>query len=105
MQLENEAEAKGEPVPAGKKMPRKQLMELLAEIAQELCQPLAVINCSVDMIRGGSLGEVSSTQVEMLCLAAESGSKLQTLIDKLMQISGVPETRSPDASIQESLYK
>lgn len=105
MQKENEAEIKGEPVPEGKRMPRKKLMEILAEIAQELCQPLAVINCSVDMIRGGCLGEVAPTQVEMLCLAAESGAKLQTLIDKLMKISGVPETRSPDASIQESLYR
>lgn len=105
MQNENEAESKGQPVPEAKRMPRKKLMEILAEIAQELCQPLAVINCSVDMIRGGSLGEVASTQLEMLCLAAESGARLETLINKLMKISGVPETRSPDADIQESLYK
>ncbi len=104
MQKENAADAAGQPVPEGKRMPRKKLMEILAEIAQELCQPLAVINCSVDMIRGGSLGEVAETQVDMLNLAAESGAKLQQLIDKLMQISGVPETRSPDAGIQESLY-
>ena len=104
MQKENAAEAIGQPVPEGKRMSRKRLMEILAEIAQELCQPLAVINCSVDMIRGGSLGEVAAAQVEMLSLASESGAKLQQLINKLMQISGVPDTRSPDASIQQSLY-
>jgi hypothetical protein len=104
MQKENAAEAAGQPVPEGRRMSRKRLMEILAEIAQELCQPLAVINCSVDMIRSGSLGEVAAAQVEMLSLASESGAKLQQLINKLMQISGVPETRSPDASIQQSLY-
>lgn len=105
MQKENEAEARGLALPQESKMPRRKLMELLAEIGQELCQPLAVINCSVDMLRSGTMGDVTSAQLEMLCLTAESGSRLQVLINKLMKISGVPDTRSPDAGIQQSLYK
>ena len=86
------------------RMSRRQLMVVLAEIAQELCQPLAVINCALSMILSKSLGEVTAQQAEMLDLAVNGGDKLKQLTDSLMEISGVPTTLSPDHEIQASLY-
>jgi hypothetical protein len=86
-------------------VPRKKLMVLLAEVVQELCQPLAVINCSIDMIKSKHLGEVSNAQLEMLDLASTSGERVRLLVDKLLELSGLPRTLTPDSGIQSSLYK
>jgi len=83
---------------------RAKLLETLAEAVQELCQPLAVINCSLDMMRTNVLGEINPQQKEMLDLASTSGERVVTLVNKLMEISGVPRTMTPDAAIQKSLY-
>jgi hypothetical protein len=87
------------------RMSRRQLMVVLAEIVQELCQPLAVINCALSMILSKSLGEVTAQQAEMLNLAVNGGDKMKQLTDSLMEISGLPTTLSPDQAIQKSLYK
>lgn len=84
---------------------RKRLFEILAEIGQELCQPLSVINCSIDMVRDGSLGEVADMQKEMLDTAADSGQKIHTLINRLIDIAGTPKGMKVDKSIQASLYQ
>ncbi len=83
---------------------RKKLFSVLAELGQELCQPLAVVSCSLDMMVAGSLGAITEGQRAILKLAAESAQKIKVLIDYLISIAGVPETRSPDAGIQASLY-
>jgi hypothetical protein len=88
-----------------KRMPRKKLFELLAEIGQEICQPLSVINASVDMINGGMAGAVTDLQKEMLGLVAESAVRLNSIASKLVEIAGVPETRVPDASVIGTIYK
>jgi len=85
-------------------MPRAKLMEILAEAVQELCQPLAVINCSLDMMRTNVLGAVTLQQKEVLDMASANGERVVTLVNKLMEISGVPRTLRPDAKIQSSLY-
>ncbi len=86
------------------KLSRKRLFEILAEIGQELCQPLSVINCSIDMIRGGSLGEIVEMQREMLDMAYDSGQKLKVLIERLIAIAGTPKGMHVDQSIQSVLY-
>ncbi|MDD4872343.1 MAG: hypothetical protein PHR77_17465 [Kiritimatiellae bacterium] len=85
-------------------MSRAKLMELLAEAVQELCQPLSVINCSLDMMRSNVLGSITPQQKEMLDLASSNGERVVMLVNKLMEISGVPKTLQPDAAIQSSLY-
>lgn len=84
---------------------RKRLYEILSEIAQELCQPLSVVHCSLDMLGSGAMGEMTAGQKEMLSLALSSGERMQKLIDKLMEISGVPTTLHPDSKLQDSLYR
>ncbi|OGV66671.1 MAG: hypothetical protein A2283_08410 [Lentisphaerae bacterium RIFOXYA12_FULL_48_11] len=100
VKADREAEKKGQQP----SMPRAKLMEILAEAVQELCQPLAVINCSLDMMRSNVLGPVNPQQKEMLDLASSNGERVVTLVNKLMEISGVPKTLQPDAKIQSSLY-
>lgn len=86
----------------GLRMSRKKLLELLAEIVQELFQPLAVINCSIEMIQSGRLGDTSDNQRRMLDLADESARKLRSLMRGLQEISGVPKGLSPDHEMLES---
>lgn len=85
-------------------MTRAKLMELLAEAVQEICQPLSVINCSLDMMRSNVLGAVTPQQKEILDLASSNGERVATLVNKLMEVSGVPKGLQPDESIQSSLY-
>ncbi len=104
------AEVGGKPVTPRERtskpqLSRKRLFEILAEIAQELCQPLAVINCSVDLVRGGSLGDVAEAQKQILDTAAGSGEKLKLLIDKLIAIAGTPKGLKVDQAIQQSLCR
>ena len=108
--IENLAEKVKEPVRklrrpgAPPPVSRRELLALLAEIVQEFCQPLSVINCSLDMMKGGKLGPLSEFQKEMVNLSAESGARLQTLINKLLEISGVPVGLKPDAQILTEVY-
>ena len=83
---------------------RARLLALLSEIVQELCQPLSVVSCSINMISGGHLGEVSSGQQDMLKLALESSERLEGLIEKLRAVAGNPTELSPDTTIRKSLY-
>jgi len=89
---EEAAEGSGQ----GLRLPRKELLAVLAEIVQELLQPLAVINCSTDMIMSQKLGDLPETQASMLGLIDESTDKLETLIQGLQGIAGVPDTMSPN---------
>jgi len=98
-ETEEEARKRG----IGIRLSRRQLLELLAEIVQELFQPLAVINCSIELMGSERLGEVSSSQVDVLSLAADSTRKLRSLVDGLLQISGFPSTTSPDTTLIKSL--
>jgi len=83
---------------------RKEIFAALAELGQEFCQPLSVINSSIEMIKMGLLGPVSEPQKEMLDLAFTSGERLKHLADKLLSITGVPETATPDAGILGDIY-
>lgn len=83
---------------------RKRLLEILAEVIQELCQPLSVINCTIEMVATKRLGELNVDQEEMLKLSASSGERLKHLVEKLREICGNPESRSPDAGILDMVY-
>ena len=87
-----------------KGMTRKSIVGFLAEIVQELRQPLSVVTSTIDAIKDGLLGEVSEAQVEMLSLAASSSQRLDHLIDKLLEISGLPGGLTPDEKILDKVY-
>lgn len=83
---------------------RKEILEFLAEMGQELRQPLSVINCSLCLVAEGALGAVTDQQKKMLSLATDSALRLEHLTDKLVEISGVPIALIPDSKILGDMY-
>lgn len=104
MEAEEGAPAIGEEAGPGK-MSRHEIIRSLAEIGQELCQPLAVINCSVGILSTNRLGELTEPQRQTLQLAVENGNRLSLLVDKLIKISGLPTDLNPDQEIIRKLYE
>jgi hypothetical protein len=87
------------------RLSQKRLFEILAELGQELRQPLAVINCAVDSLLSGMLGEITTVQRSLLDLSADSSRKLNVLIDKIVEIAGVPDDLEVNKEIQAALYQ
>lgn len=78
------------------RMDRKELLSSLAEIAQELMQPITAINTSIEMLLCGYVGNVSSEQRTLLSLASNSGDDLRYLMRELINIVGLPINRGVD---------
>lgn len=70
-------------------------VEILAELVQELLQPLTVVNCSLNMVISGYTGELSPEQSDMLELATNSANRLANLIDRITELVGYPKTLHP----------
>ncbi len=83
------------------RMSRAALMELLAEIVQELCQSLSAINCAVGMTLAGHIGDINEDQKQVLSVAATCGHRLDDLLDRLIEIVGLPKGLQPD---KEKVY-
>jgi hypothetical protein len=77
----------------------------VAEICQELRQPLAVVNCTIDIVVGGKLGPLDPVQRETLRMAMDCCQRLALLVSKLETISGMPSSLTPDQELIQSLYK
>jgi hypothetical protein len=77
-------------------MSRKELLSNIAEIAQELMQPLTAINASLEMMLGGYVGEVNPEQHTLLDLANNSGAHLTFLMKELIEIVGCPTNKGVD---------
>jgi signal transduction histidine kinase len=80
----------------GRVMNRKELLSSIAEIAQELMQPLTAINASLEMMLGGYVGEVNREQHTILDLANNSGAHLTYLMKELIEIVGCPTNKGVD---------
>lgn len=83
---------------------RKAVFEFLAEVVQELRQPLAVITSVMSAVNSGMMGELAVPQKSMLNLACESAKRLDHLVDKLAEVSGMPSGLIPDAKILGAVY-
>ncbi len=83
--------------PEQERRKRRTLMTLLAEVVQELCQPLSVITCSIDILKS-AMGQSMKAEHRQatLELAYESAERLQILISRLGDAAGVPDELSPD---------
>ncbi len=80
----------------GKQMSRKELLSSIAEISQELMQPLTAISASLEMMIGGYVGEVTLEQRNMLDIANNSGAHLTFLMKELIAIVGCPTNKGVD---------
>lgn len=85
-------------------MSRHRLLQVLAEIIQELFQPLSVISSTLEMMLTRRLGEINEDQESMLRLSSSSSERLTHLSEKLRSLCGNPETRIPDAEILGMVY-
>jgi signal transduction histidine kinase len=74
----------------GTEMSRFALLETLAEIAQDLLQPLTVINCAVSMSLDGYVGPVAPEMENLLRMAQHGSQRLQKIMDALIRIVGYP---------------
>lgn len=79
-----------------RQMNRKELLSSIAEVAQELMQPLTAINTSLEMMVGGYVGSVTSEQHDLLELACNSGEHLTHIMKQLISIVGCPTNRGVD---------
>ncbi|OQA26290.1 MAG: hypothetical protein BWY59_01440 [Verrucomicrobia bacterium ADurb.Bin345] len=83
------------------KMSRQSMTELLAEIVQELCQSLSAINCAVGMTLAEHIGDINDDQRQVLNVAATCGHRLDELLDRIIEIVGLPKSLQPD---KEKVY-
>jgi hypothetical protein len=100
---EEAARKSGRPAPSAR-LSKKKLLVMLGEIGQELCQPLAVIDCSLQMLLSRNLGDLSRAQTDTLELASGNTERLRLLADKMITISGTPDTLAPDREVIGELY-
>jgi hypothetical protein len=84
---------------------RTELIEILAEIAQEIMQPLTIITGTTAMLRSLRAGPLSNAQGELLSMIAESGERMIVLVSHLMHLAGTPETTHPDQAILDTAYQ
>jgi hypothetical protein len=80
----------------GRDMNRKELLSSIAEIAQELIQPLTAIKASLEMMLGGYVGEINLEQITMLDVANNSCAHLTYLMKELVEIVGCPTNKGVD---------
>lgn len=81
---------------AGIQMNASDLLATLAEIAQELAQPLTAINTSLEMILYGYAGQVNHDQKNLLQLATGSAEHMHYLMEQLLGIVGYPTNLGVD---------
>jgi signal transduction histidine kinase len=81
----------------GRNMNQGELLAALAEVAQELMQPLTAINASLEMMLHGYVGEISEEQADLLGLASNSGEHLKYLMRELIEIVGCPANKGVDS--------
>jgi len=81
----------------GRNMTQDELLAALAEVAQELMQPLTAITASMEMMLGGFVGEITLDQRDLLDLAANSGEHLKYLMKELINIVGCPANKGVDS--------
>ena len=84
---------------------RQALLAILAEIAQEIMQPLTIITGTTAMIRSHRTGPLTDAQGELLSMIAESGERMIVLVNHLMHLAGAPEARTPDRTILDAAYR
>ncbi|MEI6809715.1 MAG: hypothetical protein WCN95_13420 [bacterium] len=102
--LEETGETGSEATTGVRKLSRRQLVVILAEIVLEICQPLAVVKCSVEMLQLTKLGQVTPAQKSILDLAAQSIERIGILAKSLESVSGCSRRLAPDSGIIAMIY-
>jgi hypothetical protein len=88
----------------GLQLSREDLLGSLAEINQELVQPLTTSSTMLQMLSDGKMGELNPEQRDVLKMATEGMDRLEKLITYLQRISGFPVELSPDHGLLSEVY-
>lgn len=88
----------------GLQLSREELLGSLAEINQELVQPLTTSSVMLQMLSTGKMGALSDSQRDVLRTATEGMDRLEKLIAYLQRISGFPVELCPDQSLLSEVY-
>ncbi|MEI6892546.1 MAG: hypothetical protein V5783_10290 [Pontiella sp.] len=80
----------------GRNMEQDDLLAALAEVAQELMQPLTAITASLEMMLKGFVGEITEDQRDLLNLSTKSGEHLKYLMKELIHLVGCPTNKGTD---------
>ena len=84
---------------------RHEIFRILAEIAQEISQPLTIITGAITLIRSLRVGPLTATQGELLSMISESGKRMEQLIRSLSGLAGTPDALEPDQAILSAAYR
>ena len=101
----DELSASPRETPAQREVLRGRVLGVLRELLQELCQPLSVINGAVQMLAEGLMGNLSATQKQLLELAFESAERVRLLMNRLVELVGVPEELAADKPTLDAIYR
>ena len=99
-ELEKAARESGAPI----HLSREELLESLAEINQELAQPLTVSSALVELLSSGRFGEVDEKQQEVFDLASSSLKRLEVVVKYLQRLSGMPINLAPNQELLSEVY-
>ncbi len=99
--LEEAARESGAPI----HLSREELLESLAEINQELAQPLTVSTALVELLSSGRLGEVDEKQRKVFDLATSSLQRLEMVVKYLQRLSGTPIRLTPNKTLLDEVYR
>jgi len=97
--------------PAGKKeglffdLQTTEYLQRLAELTQEIAQPLTVTNSVIELLGKGQAGPLTGEQSELLNLALESVDRVNQLIKYMHTLYGEPDSYIPDAAIIKDTYR
>ncbi len=89
------------PSDAARRKSRTELLALIAEIVQELCQPLSVVQCTIDVLLSEQIEAISHAERDILELACRSSRRLGILINELFSIVGHPADLVPKELTKE----
>ncbi|MFU8780521.1 MAG: hypothetical protein ACNA71_05795 [Kiritimatiellia bacterium] len=100
-ELEKQARESGAPI----HLSREELLESLAEINQELAQPLTVSSALLDLLGSGRMGYIEPSQQELVNVATDGLARLEIVLKYLQRLSGVPNALAPDQGLLREVYE
>lgn len=89
----------------GLKLSRSELVERYAELNQEIMQPLTVSTGVIDMLHSGKGGPLTTSQRDLLQLAADSVERVNQLVAYMRRVAGLPESYTPNSDLIADSYR
>ncbi len=79
-----------------RRLSRRELLEILSELVQELLQPLSVISCAFQVV-AATATNIGESEQDLLRLGHKSAERMAALISALGRIAGMPSSLTPRA--------